>query len=95
MDFARRMFEAIRGVKAPPDPPSASVEDRSILGAWASQWVQTFSKGLKPGQFEGFCERCSRDIRKKRGKAGIKDLGAVAMARIVPGILAAMAKERG
>jgi hypothetical protein len=92
--FGRRMFAAVRGRAAPPDLDAASLDDRSVVGAFASQWVKDFSKTLDPSQFEVFCERCSRDIGKKRGRSGIKDLGAVAMAKIVPGVLRSMSKER-
>lgn len=94
MAFARRMFRAILGREAPADARSASRDDQSVLGAWASQWVKTFSPGLNPGQFEEFCGRCERDVARKRGRTR-SPLGPTAMKRIVPGILRAMAKEAG
>lgn len=92
MAFARRMFKAVLGREAPADARSASRADQSVLGAWASQWVKTFSPRLNPGQFEEFCARCERDVAKKRGRTR-SPLGPTAMSRIVPGIVRAMAKE--
>jgi len=94
MDFARRMFRAVLGREAPADATTASRSDRSVLGAWASAWVKKFSHSLNPGQFEAFCERAERDVAKKRGKAGVRNLGAVAMDKIVPGIVRSLAKEK-
>lgn len=94
MDFARRMFRAILGREAPPDATTASRSDRSVLGAWASAWVKKFSHSLDPGQFQAFCERAERDVAKKRGKAGVRNLGAVAMDKIVPGIVKSLAQEK-
>ena len=90
--FARRMFAAVLGREAPADAFSASQDDRSVLGAWGSQWVANFSHSLNPAHFEAFCERCERDIRKAARKRCVKNLGAVAMAKIVPGIARSMSK---
>lgn len=94
MDFARRMFRAVLGRDAPQDATTASRSDRSVLGVWAKAWVEKFSHSLNPGQFQAFCERCERDVAKKRNKAGVRNLGAVAMDKIVPGIVRSLAKER-
>ncbi len=92
VEFGRRIFAAVKGREPPPDLFAASRDDRSVVGAFAAAFCQDFSKSLKPGQFDAFTERCCRDIAKKRGKAGVHNLGGVARAKIIPGILRTMAR---
>jgi len=90
VDFGRRMFRIITRREPPPDPFAATDEDKSILGAWSSQWVDVFSKALKPEQLGAFLDRVERDVNRKRGKPNVKNLGGLAMEVIVPGIIARM-----
>lgn len=90
VQFGRLMYQVITGGKCPVNLEFAGNEDRSIVGVWAKAWYNEFSKRVKSSDFKAFCERCERDVGKKRGRRGVGNLGAVAMSKIVPGIAAAM-----
>jgi len=90
VEFGRLMYQAVTGCKCPINIEFATDEDKSIVGVWAKAWYNEFSKSVKSCDFKVFCERCERDIAKKRGKRGVASLGGVAMSKIVPGIARAM-----
>jgi len=90
VEFGRLMYRVITGGKCPANLEFASNEDKSIVAVWAKAWYNEFSKRVKSSDFKAFCERCERDVGKKRGRRGVANLGGVAMSKIVPGIAAAM-----
>ena len=88
--FGRAMYEAIRGRAAPPDLQSAHEQDRADVGVWVHYWFDAERMAIDAGRYGEFEQRCVRDTGKKRRVRGIRNLGAVVRARIVPGILEAM-----
>jgi len=88
--FGRALYEAIHGRPAPPDLAAAHERDRGDVGVWVHYWQQTVADSIPAGRYDEFEKRCVADIRKKRKVRSIRNLGAVAMAKIVPGILDAM-----
>jgi hypothetical protein len=93
VDFGRGMYEAITGHAPPADLTAAPESVRGDVGVWVHYWVTEVERLCPAGRLREFAERCYRDVAKKRKVRGIRNLGRVARARIVPGILAAMVRE--
>jgi hypothetical protein len=94
VDFARHIVTAITGRVCEENLDAASDRLLMDLGPWVYFWVQQVQNTLPAGSFTAFRDRCVRDIgRKKRGR-GVKNLGGLARADIVPGVLQAMVGSR-
>jgi hypothetical protein len=85
--FARGMVEAISGCPSPCDLTAASEVQKADIGVWVHYWVNDVTAALDNGRRDQFMERCFRDVSKKRKVKSIRNLGRVARAKIVPGIL--------
>lgn len=91
--FGRGMYEAITGHRAPQDLTAAEDQIKGDVGTWVHYWVDEVEPAVPMERRGEFAERCVRDVRKKlRSERKPKNPGGLARARIVPGILAAMAK---
>jgi hypothetical protein len=90
VDFGRGMYEAITGHAPPADLLTAADPVKADVGTWVHYWVTDVERSIGVGQYAEFRERCYRDVAKKRRARGIKNPGALARAKIVPGILASM-----
>lgn len=91
--FGHAMYEAITGHRAPQDLTAATDQVKGDVGTWVHYWVEVVEPSLCMERRGEFAERCVRDVRKKL-RSGRKPTnpGGLARAKIVPGILSAMAK---
>jgi hypothetical protein len=92
VDFARHLVGAITGRPCGDDLGAASDRLLMDLGPWVYYWVEHVQNTLASGDFEAFRARCVKDILRKRRCRGVKNLGGLAHAEIVPGILRAMVR---
>jgi hypothetical protein len=90
VDFARHIVGSITGRPCSDDLATADARLLMDLGPWVYYWVESVQNSLAAQDFQAFRERCVRDIAKKRRYRGIKNLGGLARAEIVPGVLRAM-----
>jgi hypothetical protein len=90
--YGRAMYEAITGRRLPEDLTAESDQVKGDVGVWVHYWAEEVEPALAMERRGEFAERCVRDVRKKL-RSGRKPTnpGGLARARIVPGILAAMA----
>lgn len=93
VEFGRGMYEAITGHAPPADLTTAADAVKADVGVWVHYWAKQVEPSLEVGRRAEFADRCYRDVAKKRKVRSIRNLGRVAMAKIVPGILAAMRLE--
>jgi len=92
VDFARHMVTAITGRTCDDDLNEASDRLLMDLGPWVYYWVEHVQNSLDSGNFAAFRDRCAKAIARKKKCRGVRNLGGVARADIVPGVLAAMVK---
>ncbi len=90
VDFARHMVGAVTGRACIDDLDTASDRLLMDLGPWVYYWVESVQNSLKSESFKAFRERCVKDIVRKKRCRGVKNLGGLARAEIVPGVLRAM-----
>jgi len=94
VDFARHMVTAITGRRCDDDIATASDPLLMDLGPWVYYWVEHVQNSLNAGLWMAFRERCVKDIARKRRCRGVTNLGGLARAEIVPGVLRAMVGGR-
>jgi len=64
--------------------------EKSDVGVWVHYWFESVRAAIDAARHQAFEDRCAVDVGKKRRARHIRNLGALARAKIVPGILEAM-----